>query len=184
MSATRKGMPRAFILVIGLVIGWGLDHLPRPGSIVRASGGDRSGESILTSGPVLVGYNDGRKVQLPLDALYYLDYKTGRLLATIPTFKATIGAAKLIDTFAERDLVADFKINLDTGPRPQFMMTTGSLGTYSEGWAPLYVFESTTNQVAVYKVEQHTAGAKTVPKFQLMEIRPLPASSIPPPEPR
>lgn len=180
MAETRRKIPRALVLVVGLGLGWGFDHLPRSGSVVRASGGDRSGESILTSGPVMVGYNEGRKVQTPLDALYYLDYKAGRLLATIPSFQASIGAAKLIDTFAERDLVTDFRINLDTGPRPQFLMTTGSLGTYSEGWAPLYVFETTTKQVAVYKIEQHTAGVKTVPKFQLMEIRPLPAP-VPPP---
>jgi hypothetical protein len=183
MSATRRRIPRAGVLMIGLVIGWALDHLPRPASVVRADGGDRSGESILASGPVMVGYNNGTKVQLPLDALYYLDYKAGRLLATIPSFKATIGAAKLLDTFGERDLVADFKINLDTGPRPQFLMTTGSLGTYSDGWAPLYVFETTSGQVAVYKVEQQTVGSRTTPKFQLMEIRALPAPT-PPPEPR
>ena len=62
-------------------------------------------------------------------------------------------------------------------------MTTGSLGTYSEGWAPLFVFETTTSQVAVYKVEQQMVGAKTTPKFELMELHALPAST-PPPEPR
>jgi len=183
MSATRSRISRAGVLGIGLAIGWGLDHLPRPGSVVRANGADRSGESILASGPVMVGYNNGTKVQLPLDALYYLDYKAGRLLATIPSFKASIGAAKLIDTFGERDLVADFKINLENGPRPQFLMTTGSLGTYSDGWAPLYVFEKTTGQVAVYKVEQQTVGARTTPKFELVEIRTLPTAT-PPPESR
>ena len=30
------------------------------------------------------------------------------------------------------------------GPRPHFLMTTGALGQYSEGWAPLFVFETTT----------------------------------------
>ncbi|WP_406699953.1 hypothetical protein V5E97_14015 [Singulisphaera sp. Ch08] len=178
-----RKIPRAVILVIGLVIGWGLDHLPRSGSVVLASGSDRAGESIVASGPVMLGYNDGKKVQIPLEAIYYLDYKGGRLLATIPSFKQSIGSAKLIDTFGERDLVADFKLNLDSGQRPQFLMTTGSLGTYSEGWAPLFVFETTTGQVAVYKVEQHMVGAKTTPKFELMEVHPIPAPT-PPPEPR
>ncbi|AGA29398.1 hypothetical protein [Singulisphaera acidiphila] len=183
MPTTPRKIPRAVILVIGLAAGWGIDHLPRSGSVVLAHGGDRSGESILASGPVMLGYNDKKRVQIPLEAIYYLDYKAGRLLATIPSFKQSVGAAKLIDSFAERDLVADFKINLDSGPRPQFLMTTGSLGTYSEGWAPLFVFETTTSQVAVYKVEQQMVGAKTTPKFELMELQALPAA-IPPPEPR
>ena len=107
---------------------------------------------------MLVRYNEGTKVQIPQDALYYLDYKGGRLLATIPSFRQSVGATQMLDRFAERDLVADFKIDLDNGPRPHFLMTTGALGSYSEGWAPLFVFESTTNQVAVYKLTQQNGG--------------------------
>ena len=60
---------------------------------------------------------------------------------------------QLLDSFAERDLVADFKLDLDGGARLRFLMATGSLGRYSAGWAPLYVFETTTGQVAVYRMQ-------------------------------
>jgi len=147
--------------------------------LVRAGGGDRSGESIVTAGPVLVRYNEGLKVQLPQDALYYLDYQGGRLLATVPSFRQSVGSSKLLDSFAERDLVADFKIDLENGPKPRFLMTTGSLGSYSEGWSPLYVFESTTSQVGVYRVQQQIVGTNSRPRFDLMEIRSIARASLP-----
>jgi hypothetical protein len=171
MQVIPRRIPGALALAIGVAIGWGLDHIPNAQSVVRAHGGDRWGDSILTTGPVLVRYNEGTKVQLALDAIYYLDYKAGRLLATVPAFQQSFGPAKMLDNFAERDLVADFKLDADNGPRPHFLMTTGALGTYNEGWSPLYVFESTTNQVAIYKVQQQTVGATSQPKFELVEIR-------------
>ena len=53
-------------------------------------------------------------------------------------------------------------------------MTTGALGPYSAGWAPLYVFETTTNQVGIYRVQvQQTVGTAptTRPQFDLVELR-------------
>ena len=32
-------------------------------------------------------------------------------------------------------------------------MTTGSLGPYTAGWAPLYVIETTSNQIGVYRLD-------------------------------
>ena len=58
----------------------------------------------------------------------------------------------MIEPFSERDLVADFKLDLDAGPRPRFLMTTGSIGPNNAGWAPLYVFETTTSQIGVYRM--------------------------------
>ena len=116
------------------------------------------------------------------DALYYLDYKTGRLLATVPSYRQSACAAKYLDAFAERDLVADFKIDLDHGPRPHFLMTTGAPAFYSDGSAPLFVFELTTSQVAVYRVQQQTVGTVTQPRFELIEIRSF--SCAGPPGPR
>jgi len=43
----------------------------------------------------------------PLDALYFLDYKGGRLLATVPTYQQTDSSTHLIEPFSERDLVSD-----------------------------------------------------------------------------
>jgi hypothetical protein len=151
-------------------VGWALASL-RPAT-VRASAGDRFGESIVATGPVMVRYDEGTKSSIPLDALYFLDYKGGRLLATIPSFRQYGTSTHLIDSFEERDLVADFKLDLDAGPRPHFVMTTGALGSYSAGWAPLYVFETTTSQLGIYRV-QAQQGVVTGPqsRFELVELR-------------
>lgn len=51
-------------------------------------------------------------------------------------------------------------------------MTTGSIGADSGGWAPLYVFETTTSQLAVYRmVMQTTIGTASRPHFELLEMR-------------
>jgi len=151
-------------------LGWLLASLrPTP---IRASAGDRWGESVVATGPVMVRFDEGAKSAIPTDALYFLDYKGGRLLATIPTYRQTTKSLSLIDAFEERDLVADFKLDLDTGPRPHFLMTTGSLGAYTEGWAPLYVFETTTNRLGIYRLQtQQTAGKPSQPRFELVELR-------------
>ena len=80
---------RRLVLGLGLVLGWGLARI-RPAPL-RAAGGDRSGESIVATGPVMVRYDEGIKIQIPQDALYYLDYKGGRLLATVPSIHQTVG---------------------------------------------------------------------------------------------
>jgi len=177
MKSVHKNASGILLLAAGVIIGWGVASVPGPRAIVLANGGDRSGESMIATGPVLVRYDEGRKVQISQDALYYLDYGSGHLFATVPSFRQSSGPAKVLDNFAERDLVADFKIDLDNGARPRFMMTTGALGAYSEGWAPLFVFETTTNQVAAYKVQQQTVGLTTKHKFELIEIRPIGSKS-------
>jgi hypothetical protein len=140
---------------------------------MRAGGGDRSGESIATTGPILIRYDEGNKVQIPLEALYILDYKAGRLLGTVPSLRQTAKTSRYLGAFAERDLVADFKIDLDNGPKPHFLMTTGSLGTYSAGWAPLYVIENTTGQIAIYRIHQQTVGTTATTSLELVELRSL-----------
>ena len=69
--------------------------------------------------------------------------------------------------------MADFKLDLDNGPRPHFLMTTGSLGAYSAGWAPLYVIESTSNQIAIYRIQQQTVGTTATTRLELLEVRSL-----------
>jgi hypothetical protein len=167
-------------LAAGLILGWGL-ALGLAGSRtpeLRASGGDRWDESILASGPTFVRYNEGSKVQVAQDAVYFLDYRAGRLLGTIPMMRQTVGPSKMLDGFAERDLVADFHLDTETGPRPHFLMTTSSMSTgsaspYGDGWAPLFVVETTTRQVAVYKIQQQTIGAATQTRLELVEVHPF-----------
>jgi hypothetical protein len=161
-------MPTSLALTLGIALGWVLaNHRP---PTVRAGGGDRHADDILTSGPVAIEYNSLTKTQAQKDALYFLDYRGARLLATVPTQRESMGGARLIDGFIERDLAADFKIE-ERGVSPHFLMTTGSLGAYGEGWSPLFVFETTTKQVAAYKVQMQAVGTKSTSRFVLLEIK-------------
>ena len=170
MDVLRPRISIGFVLGSGILLGWMLS-VPQPVAL-RASAGDRSGESILATGPVLVRYDETSRAPIPLDAVYFLDYTGGRLLATIPSYRQTGRTTHLLHGFAERDLAADFKLDRDGGPRPRFLMTTGSIGQYSSGWAPLYVFETTTGQVAVYRLDASVvAGSTTQSRFELLELQ-------------
>lgn len=176
MIAKRPGMGAALGLAVGVGLGaWLAGGTPRP---MHAGGGDRSGESILATGPVAVRYDEGTKVQIPEEALYYLDYKAGRLRATIPSFRTTAaGSTRHLDAFCERDLVADFQLDVDNGPKPRFLMTTGQLGTMGTGWAPLFVIETMSGKAAVYRVQQ-VFGVRNQIRLDLLQVR-----SIEPDEP-
>lgn len=169
MSNPRRQMPTALALAIGLGLGWAMaSHRP---PIAKAGGGDRYGDYSLVSGPVALQFNERTKTQATQDALYFLDYKGARLLATVPVQRQTTNVSQMIDSFVERDLTADFKIDPDRGVSPHFLMTPGSLGAYGEGLAPLYVFETTTKQVAVYKFQIQSIGTRASSKLELMEIK-------------
>ena len=163
-------------VAVGLVFGW-LASGGRAPRALASGGGDRSGESIVATGPVSIRYNEGLKVQIPEEAVYFLDYRGARLIATSPNPQQTVGASKFIDGLAERDLIADFKLDgdADTAPRYHFIMTTGSAGSFTNGWAPLYVFETTTKQLAVYKFSPQLtgglAGGLSAPRFEMLELR-------------
>jgi hypothetical protein len=181
MSNLSRRFSTAVTLSIGVALGWGLaGHKP---PIVKAGGGDRFGEDVLTAGPVAIQYNERTKTQAAQDAIYYLDYRGGRLMAMVPAEKQTAQGSQMVSSFAERDLAADFKLDPDRGARPHFLMTPGSLGAYGEGWSPLFVFETTTKQVAVYKLQAQAVGTKASSKFELMEVKsfaampPLPGST-------
>jgi hypothetical protein len=170
MDASRSRFRIVLAGGLGILVGW-LTSAIRT-TPIQAGAGDRAGECIVATGPVLMQYDDSTKSPIPLEALYFLDYKGGRLLATIPTYRMVNTKMQLIDRFAERDLVADFKLDLNSGARPRFLMTTGSLGRYSAGWAPLYVFETTSGQVAVYRIQVgQVAGGQTPAQFELVELQ-------------
>ncbi len=169
MSNPCRRIPTTVSLTIGLALGWVLFSQRPPA--VKAGGSDRYGDYILTSGPIALQYNERTKTQAPQDALYFLDYRAAKLLATVPILRASTSGAQIIDTMIERDLIADFKIDVDRGVNPHFLMTPGSLGAYGEGWAPLFVFETTTKQVAVYKFQLPTVSSKVSSKFELIEIK-------------
>ncbi|MDG3005307.1 hypothetical protein [Paludisphaera mucosa] len=168
MNATRPRLGTAFGLIVGLILGVLIaGGRPQP---MLAGGSDRSGESIVVTGPIAVRFDEGHKVQIPEDALYYLDYKAGKLKATLPTYRQTATGTRHLDVFAERDLVADFALDVDNGPKPHFLMTTGQLGTLGEGWAPLFVIETTTGKAGVYRVRQ-AFGVRNKLSIELIEVR-------------
>jgi hypothetical protein len=173
MSVRHTRIPAAAVLVVGLFAGWFLSLL-RPAQL-RAGGSDRLDETIVTTGAVLVQFDQATKATIPLDALYILNCKTCRLVATLPTYRQTTSSTTIIESFVERDLAADFKLNPNAGPRPQFLMTTGSLGQFMGGWSPLYVIETTSHQIAVYRLNmQGRPGKSSRAKFELLQVRPYP----------
>src|SRR5262249_39520517 len=153
MSLERPRISTPLLLAVGVLLGWLLAILPRPARTARGEAGDRWGGTVVTAGPVVIRYDEKLQAALEQGAIQYLDYRGGRLLGTIPSFQQSGTSARIIDSFAERDLVADFKLDADAGPRPHFLMTTCELGAYSLGWSPLFVFETTTNQVATYRIQ-------------------------------
>jgi len=171
-------VPTVITLVAGLILGWALTA-PRS-TLLRAGGGDRLDESVLTTGPAYTQYNEGSKIQVAHDTIYFLDYRAGKLTGMVPSLKQTPSGTKIFDSYGERDLVADFKIDLDTGAKPHFLMTTGQISSgsrqvFGDGWAALYILETTTRQIAAYKVEQKTIGTSNQVRLELLEIKPFSA---------
>ncbi|GAC1466925.1 MAG: hypothetical protein NVSMB9_07950 [Isosphaeraceae bacterium] len=181
MTPASRRSPRlqqTLLLTIGLVLGWSFAGARAPA--LHAQGGDRWDESILATGPAFIKYNEGSKIQVAQDAIYFLDYRAGKLFGTLPSMKQLGAESKIISGFSERDLVADFKLDVDTGVRPHFLMTTGAMSsgvgnTYGDGWAPLFVFETTTRKVGVYKIQQQMLGTSSRMKLDLIELRPFAA---------
>jgi hypothetical protein len=153
-------------LAVGLALGWATGPARSP--LLFASGADRWQDRVLASGPISVETNK-MKMQVTQDAVYYLNYHNGLLLASVPTYRQTPGGAEILTDFAERDLVKDF--DLKPGSNPRFLMTTASLGVRSEGWAPLFVFETESGQVASYRVAPQVTTGTSRPQFQLLERR-------------
>ena len=173
MAHPRRSIPAALMLAIGLALGWSASG--HRATAAKALAGDRSMEDSVVSGPITIEYNEATKIQAPLDALYYLDWRGGRLLAMVPTFRQTATSSQVLDGFVERDLIVDFKIDPDK-VTPHFLMTVGALGAMGSGWAPLFVFETTTKQVAVYRVETQKVGSKSRPRFEQIELKSFAAS--------
>lgn len=177
MSTRRLAISSPLILALGIALGVAATGL-RPSSL-RAMAGDRVGESVLATGPITIEYNAGKKVPVSQEGLYYLDYSGGRLLAAVPSLQQTVGGSRVLGDFAERDLIADFKLGRNASPH--FLMTTGTLGAQGEPWAPIYVLETTTRKVAIYRVSEMRTGTSSRPRFELLELRAMAPSAFPAP---
>lgn len=170
-TQTRRLPGLAATLLLGLGAGW-LAANPRGPTLKAMTGGvDRFGDYAATSVTVATADDEATKAQASKEAVVFLDYKGGRLLATIPSYKQTVTRTQIIDGFAERDLAADFR--LDDRSTPHFVMTAASIGDKSVRWTPLFVFETATRQVAVYRIEagSQTPGSRPKPRFDLLEVR-------------
>jgi hypothetical protein len=121
-------------LLFGLALGFGVGVYATFQPRIALAGNDRHENYILCTGSA------GVNPRSPLDGVWLLDYKSGKLLATI--VDRTAGKAT---GFAEMDLVAEF------GAKPNqnvhFVMTTG---TISAGQSALYLAETTTGKFGVY----------------------------------
>lgn len=103
---------------------------------------DRYEDYVMCTGPV------GGNPKSPLDGVWLLDYRSGKLLGTI--IDKNMGR---IIGWGELDLVTEFGIP----PRQDvhFLMTTGQIG---QGQSALYVAETTTGKFAVYTMMPRMDG--------------------------
>ena len=66
MDVPRSRIPTFLLLRTGVFLGWALASFrPVP---ARAGAGDRAGECIVASGPVLVQFDETARAPIPLDA--------------------------------------------------------------------------------------------------------------------
>jgi hypothetical protein len=120
------------------------------------------------------------KRQIPLDAIFWLDYRSAKLYATTPEVSNSASSKQLFTDIAIRDVIEDFKIA--PGIVPHFLMNCASLGAIGGGSSALFVIETTTKQVAVYRAYSKTTGLNAKPEFELVQVksygRPDPSTPI------
>jgi hypothetical protein len=165
---TRPSLPLSVLLVAAGTL-LGVLITGRPAMRLNAAGGDRPDAAVVATGPISVEQNPALKVQIASDAVYYLNYSRGFLYAAVPMPTTSTNQSRLLSDFGERDLLRDFQIG--AGSNPHFTMTTGSLGSMNEGWAPLYVFETTTGQMVAYRVIAQARVGNSAPTIQIVDRR-------------
>jgi hypothetical protein len=148
----RYGMP-VLIAMTGMglgIMGTLLFANPIPPELLHphhqnaaASSNDRYQDYIMCTGAVAI------TARSPTDGVWMLDYKSGKLLATV--IDRTQG--KILG-WAEADLVAEF--NIPPKQDVHFMMITG---TITVGQAALYVAEVTTGKFGIYTMGPNPDGS-------------------------
>ncbi len=108
-----------------------------------ANATDRYEDYILSTGPVTLN------PQVPTDGIWLLDYRAGKLLATV----IDRNRGRIV-AWAELDLVKEF--NIPPKQNVHFMMTTG---TITQGQAALYLAETSTGRFGVYTMGQRPDAA-------------------------
>ena len=134
---------RLLWLFTGIVLGAaGLGLYLYPNREARAGTSDRFEDYIICTGAV------GINPRAPTDGVWLLDYRAGKLLATV----IDRAQGKVVG-WAELDLVAEFGI--PPKQNVHFMMATGQI-TY--GQAALYVTEVMTGKFGVYTLGPRADG--------------------------
>jgi hypothetical protein len=144
---------RILWLVTGIVLGVaGTGLYLLPGQQARAAN-DRYEDYVMCTGPVgYFGPVGHTRMTTPLDGVWLLDYRTGKLLGTV----IDRGEGKIIG-WADVDMVTEFGL----APRQNvhFLMTTGNI---TNGKSALYVAETNTGKVGVYTMGPRLDGQNGV----------------------
>ncbi len=164
---SRPGHRSLAILAAGFVLGTaavGLTRSSRPVFAMPSAGVDRS---TLISCVVTAEYNDARKVQIPVEGLVYLDYRSGKLIGTMPEMRQIGLQKRVLSNFTERDLVDDFGIL--PGQSPNFLLQAISTGALSDSGQLIVVLDTQTRQARVYKLSFEQRGVEFRPQFVMLE---------------
>lgn len=157
----------AVLVSIGFVLGMAATlafFSGRPVLAVPAAGADRS---VLISCIVTAEYNDARKVQVPVEGLVYLDYRSGKLVGTMPEMRQIGLQKRILSNFTERDLVEDFGV--EPGQAPNFLIQSISTGALSDSGELIVVLDSQTRQARIYKLTFEQRGVDFKPQFTMLE---------------
>lgn len=155
------------ILTAGFVLGAasvGMIRGSRPVFAMPSPGADRS---TLISCIVTAEYNDARKVQIPVEGLIYLDYRSGKLIGTMPEMRQIGLQKRILSNFTERDLVEDFGI--EPGQSPNFLLQTISTGALSDSGQLIVILDTQTRQARIYKLSFEQRGVEFRPQFVMLE---------------
>ena len=124
--------------------------------MLYAGSNDRFEDYVMCTGAVAVN------TRTPLEGVWLLDYRAGKLLATV----IDRGSGK-IGGWAEVDLTKEFGI--PPKQNVHFMMTTG---TIAQGQAALYVAETTSGKFGVYTLGADPTGmGLTIRKHDMVNFR-------------
>jgi hypothetical protein len=170
VGGDRRVAMRTTGSVVGLAVGAGcgfvaaLLYLAEPRA-ARASGHDRYQDFVMATGAV------GINPRVPMDGVWMLDYRSGKLLGTV--IDKTQG--KIVG-WAEVDLVSEFEV----APKQDvhFMMVTGWV---SQGQSALYVAETSTGKFGVYTMSAGANGTGVaVKRHDLTTFRKTAPTPAPP----
>jgi hypothetical protein len=154
-----KSLSQFGFLFVGLVLGAAFSMLGFSSpQLAQARPNDRFEDFVICTGACAVNPRS------PLDGVWLLDYRTGKLMGTV--IDRNVGGKIL--GWAEVDLTSEFSI----APKQpaHFMMTTG---TITAGQAALYVAEVTTGKFGVYTMgpDPATMTGATIRRHDLVMFR-------------